>query len=217
MTLEEVLKGMEDEQKEVIQAELDKVKPLEEKIEKLESEKEDSETARGELEKKVEELEKAEPVKEVSTDEELIKSADPKIQELLKKAQDENEKLRKEQEEKAEQEKIEKAELRKEEITKEVEEFTNIGASKEDLVEIFSKIDSDKDLYDKVKTVLKADDEILKANKLTVQVGSTKEPVEKSADEELEEKAKEMVEKDGVTIEKARSIIIKSDPEKYMK
>ena len=208
MPIEEILKSLDEDNRKVIENELGKIPDLEKANSELRKSVE-------ELDGKIQELEKKEPPKE-ETDEDVIKSADPKVQEMLKKMQDENEKLKKEQEDRLEQEKIEKAELRKEAIKKEVEEFTNIGASKEDLVEIFSKIDADKDLYDKVKTVLKADDEALKSSNIMVQVGSQQEPVEKSVQEELEEKAQKLVEKDGITIEKARTIIMKSDPDKYL-
>jgi hypothetical protein len=210
MTLEEILKGMDEEQKKIVETELNKIPDLAQANSELRK-------ANDELETKVEELEKEEPAEDDKSVEEIVKSADPKIQEMLKKQSEELEKMKEDMEKRLEKEKIEKEELRKEEIKKEVEEFTNIGASKEDLVEIFSKIDSDKDLYDKVKTVLKADDEALKSSDIMVQVGSQKEPVKKSTEEELEDEAKKLVEKDGITIEKARSIVIKGDPDKYLK
>ena len=74
--LEEILEGMEKEDMKVIKDELSKVTELEGKFADLEK-------AKGEVDDKLVELEKVKPIKD-ETDEELIKSADPKIQKIAR-------------------------------------------------------------------------------------------------------------------------------------
>ena len=210
-TMEEILKSMEAEDVKIIEAEIAKVKDMEKDKGELKVQVEGLEKVKVELESKVEELEKKDPVDE--TDEELIKSADPKIQKMLEKAKIDAEeviKLKKEKEE-------EVVKARKVELTKEAELYPNLGSPVEDIVEIFSKIDGDEKTTGLVKGIFGAVNKALEGSELIKSVGSDKDPEEKTPEEELTEKATAMVEKDGITIEAAKSKIIKSNPDKYMK
>ena len=204
--LEDILKSMEEEDAKVVEAEIAKIKDVE-------IAKGELDVKVGELESKIEELEKKEPAVVDTSDEELIKSADPKIQKMLEKAKEteaEVEKLKKEKEE-------EVAKARKVELSKEAELYPNLGSPVEDIVEIFSKIDGDEKTTGLVKGIFSAVNTALEGNALIKSVGSEKDSEEKSPEDELMEKAEAMVEKDGITIEAAKTKIIKSDPDKYMK
>jgi len=209
--LEEILKGMEKEDVKVIKDEIDKIEVVEKAKSDIEGKFKDLEKAKGELESKVKELEKVKPAEE--TDEELIKSADPKIQEMLKNkkaVEDENEKLKKEKEDG-------EKELRKVELKKEAEEYPNLGSPVEDIVEIFSKLDGDEKTTELVKGIFGATNKALEGTNLLKSVGTDKDSDQKTPEEELNEKAEAMVEKDGITIELAKTKIMKSNPDKYMK
>jgi hypothetical protein len=202
-TIEEILKGMPEEDAKIVQVELDKIPVLEKD--------------KNDLSDKVSELEKSkpiEPVEEPSDEDTLIKSADPKIQEILKKAQEEA-KLNKEKAEQFEKEKKEEQEkLRKEEIKKEVSKYNNIGATEEDLVEIFSKMDQDKELLEKVIGILGSCNKALEGSALMKAVGSDGDPIVKTAVEEVEDKATELIKSDPkLTIEQARVQIYKQYPD----
>jgi len=213
MTLEEILKGLPEEDMKVIKVELDKIPDLEASNKDL-SEEVDK------LKKEVEIKKEIKPPAEdgAPSDEELLKSADPKIVEMLKKAQEEA-RVEKEKAEKLEKEKKEEQEkLRKEELKKEADKYGNIGATQEDLVEIFTAVDSNKEVMEKMQGILGAVNEALKDNKLMKSIGNSEDPVEKSAKDEVEEKAKALMEKnDKLTIEQARSQIFKSEPKLHQK
>lgn len=210
--LEEIMAELSKEDQSVVQVEIDKIKDVEMakgevdvKVKGLEKDKKD-------LESKVEELEKVKPVVDTS-DEELIKSADPKIQEMLEKAKEtdaENVQLKKDKED---GEKV----LREVELKKEAELYPNLGSPVEDIVEIFSKLDGDEKTIELIKGIFGAVNKALEGTELIKAIGTEKDPEEKSPEDELMEKAEAMVEKDGITIEAAKTKIIKSDPDKYMK
>ncbi len=207
--LEEILKGMEEEDAKVVKVEIDKIEVLEKDKEKLEKEK-------GELE---EEVKKSKKTKEpdVPSDEDLIKSADPKVQAILEKHK-EDAKVAKEEADKLKKEKDEEVKkARKVELKKEAEEYPNLGSPVEDIVEIFSVIDGDEKTTELVKGIFGAVNKALEGSGLLKSVGNDKDPKQKTSEEELMEKAEAMVEKDGITIEAAKTKIYQSDPEKYMK
>ena len=156
-------------------------------------------------------LKKEEP-KEEPVDE-LIKSADPKIQEYINKIKAESE-LNKADAEKAKLEKAEKdAELKKELISKEADMFPNIGATKEDLIKLFTNIE-DGETSKLLKAVLKADNEALTDNKMIKSVGVSGDPADKKASDEVEEKAQELIKSgEAKTIEIAKTKIYKKYPD----
>ena len=209
--LEEIMAELSKEDQSVVQAELDKIPDIETANGELKGQVETLEKEKGELTEKVEELKKVKPVVDTS-DEELIKSADPKIQEMLEKAkevEDENAKLKKEKEDG-------EAELRKAELTKEAEEYPNLGAPVEDIVEIFSAVEDNEKVTGLVKGILGAVNTALEGTELLKAVGNNKDPVVKSTEEELQEKAEAMVKEKGITIEAAKTEIMKTDLDKYM-
>ena len=206
--LKDILKGMEEEDAKVVEEKIEEDKGT---IEKLEGDVENLEKDKGDLEVKVKKLEKVEPKDE--TDEELIKSADPKIQKMLKgkkETEDENTKLKKEKEDG-------EKELRKAELSKEAEEYPNLGAPVEDIVEIFSAIDGDEKTTELVKGIFGAVNTALEGTELLKSVGKSGDPKEKAPEDELQEKAEAMVEKDGGTLEMAKTKMMKTDLDKYMK
>jgi len=206
-TLEEIMKSMEEEDSKVIKEEIEKI--TKDKDE-LGTKFKDLEKAKDEVDSKVIELEKVKPVEE--TDEELIKSADPKIQEMLKKAKEDAEEVIRLKKEKNE----EMVKARKVELSKEAELYPNLGSPVEDIVEVFSKLDGDEKTTELVKGIFGAVNKALEGTDLLKTIGSDKDPIVKSAEEELNEKAKAMVEKDGITIELAKTKIMKTNPDKYM-
>ena len=199
MTLEELYKEIGEDKAKLIK---DEIKAKEDKL--------------AEKDNTIKELEKnqKEPVKTEPTDEELLKSADPKIKDILEKAQKEA-KENKEKAEKLQKEKDETdAELKKEALSKEAEQFKNIGATKEDLVEIFTKVDPD--TLEKIKAVLSADNTALEGNPLNKAVGSDKDLDSKKTMEKVDEKAEELRKADpSLTKEQARTKVMKEDPKLY--
>jgi len=196
------------------------MKTFEELIKELS--KEDAKLVTDELkvkDEKIGELEKnqKEPAKKVEpSDEELLKSVDPKIRELVEKAQKDT----KEAKEKAD--KLEKAnkekedELKKEALSKEAEKLGNIGATKEELVEIFTKVEPE--ILEKIKAVLTADNTALEGNALIKAVGSDKDLGDKKAIDEIEEKAEELRKVEPkLTKEQARTKVLKENPDLYKK
>jgi len=206
--LEEIMAELSKEDQSVIQVELDKIEPLEKTNEELVKTNEELKKVEPVIEPVIE------PVKDGVTDEELIKSADPKIQEMLKKAKEvevENEKLKKEKVE-------EMAKARKAELSKEAEAYPNLGAPVEDIVEIFSSIDGDEKVTELVKGIFSAANTALEGSELIKTIGSNEDPVIKSVEEEVEEKAEELRKSDPkLTKEQAKTKVYESDPDKYMK
>ena len=215
--LEEIMAELSKEDQSVIQTEFDKIP--------------DVETANGELKKandelivKVEELEKAakvEPVVEPVVDDSedtLIKSADPKIVKILEKAK-EDVKEAKELAEKLQKEKDEElAKARKVELSKEAEAYPNLGSPVEDIVEIFSKLDGEKETLEKAKGILGAVNTALEGNALIKVIGTDKDPIAKTATEEVADAASELMKSDSkLTKEQAKAKVIRSNPSKYMK
>lgn len=205
MTLEELYKEIGEDKAKLIK---DEIKVKEDEL--------------VEKDKTIKELEKnqKEPVVTEPTDEELLKSVDPKIRERLEKAEreakeakDKSEQLQKEKDEKD-------VELKKEALSKEAEQFKNIGATKEDLVEIFTKIDKtgDTELMEKVKAILSADNTALEGNPLTKAKGSDKDSDGKKVTEEVEAKADELRKVNpNLTKEQAIAKVYKDNPELMQK
>ena len=212
-TFEELLKELSEEDAKVIK---EAVEGKDEKFIELEKTNKELEEANKELEKNQKDPEG----KEDEGKEDLLKNANPELQKMvedLKKEVMDNKKeadeLKKENEKKA-------VELRKEALSKEAEKFENIGATKEDLVEIFTKIDEtgDDELMEKIKAVLSADNTALEGNALVKAVGSDRDPVDKTATEEVEEKAQELMKSNKeLTIEQAKAKVVKSDSKLYDK
>ena len=205
--LEEIMAELSKEDQSVIQVELDKIEPLEKTNEELVKTNEELKKVEPVIEPVIE------PVKDGVTDEELIKSADPKIQEMLKKAKEVAEEVITLKKEKLE----ELAKARKVELKKEAEEYPNLGAPVEDIVEIFSKLDGDEKVTELVKGIFGAVNTALEGSELIKTIGSDKDPIEKSVEEQVDEKAEEFMKSDPtLTKEQAQLKVYKSDPNKYM-
>jgi hypothetical protein len=204
-TFEELMKELPDEDRTVVEGEIEKAKAemTEEQKKKMEEEK------AAWMKKEEENLKKDEPLE--TNAEELIKSADPKIQELVKKLQEDVDKSKGELEKVELEKKAKEDELKKELLSKEAEKYPNIGATKEDLVKILGSVDEDTSIL--IKAVLSADNEALKDNAIIKSVGSSGDGVDKTAKQEIEEKAQELAKAEKITIEKARTKIYKSEPE----
>jgi len=213
-TFEELIKELSDEDVKIVEKEIE---DKDTKFKDLEKIKKDLEKTNKDLEKNQKE---PDVKKEEKKDKDLLKSADPEIKEMIKKLEkdvkdnkEEADKLKKENEEK-------EKELRKEALSKEADKFGNIGATKEDLVEIFTKVaeTGDKELMEKIKAVLSADNTALEGNALIKSVGSDKDPEDKTAVEEIAEKAQELMKSDKkLTKEQAKAKVMKDDPKLYKK
>ena len=164
----------------------------------------------AEKDAQITELTKVEP-KKVDPDPEpkVIEKADPEIKAFVEKMQKEKDEMI---------EKLSKMEstLRKDRIEKEVSEFDKISA-KEELIEVLTDIDEKPDTVVKLKTILKAVNEALTQNTIMKTVGVDGEGKEEKVMETVDKKAKELVEKENITIEEARTRIFKSDPKLYEK
>jgi hypothetical protein len=228
MTFEELMKSLPEEDKKLVTDEIDKVKDEEIKKTKEElnkvlvkpagcsQEEWDAADMAGKLAlMKKEDLTKdcgdGGKKKDEPSDEDLIKSADPKIQELVKKLQEDNDKKAEELKKEKEEKDAKDAELKKELLNKEADKFPNIGAKKEDIVKILEK--SDEETSTLVKSIFAACNEALKDNVLMKSIGSGGDGDDKKASEKIEDMAKALV-KDGKakTIEIARTKVYKENP-----
>lgn len=159
---------------------------------------------------KISELEKVEPKKiESEPEQKVIEKADPEIKAFVEKMQKEKDEMI---------EKLSKMEstLRKDRIEKEVSEFDKISA-KDELIDVLTDIDDKPDTVIKLKTILKAVNEALSQNTIMKTVGVDGEGKEEKVMETVDKKAKELVEKEHITIEEARTRVFKSDPKLYEK
>jgi ATPase subunit of ABC transporter with duplicated ATPase domains len=159
---------------------------------------------------KISELEKVEPKKiESEPEQKVIEKADPEIKAFVEKMQKEKDEMI---------EKLSKMEstLRKDRIEKEVSEFDKISA-KNELIDVLTDIDDRPDTAIKLKTILKAVNEALSQNTIMKTVGVDGEGKEEKVMETVDKKAKELVEKEHITIEEARTRVFKSDPKLYEK
>ena len=158
-----------------------------------------------ELEKKEPEPVKVEPEPEVK----IIEKADPEIKAFVEKMQKEKDEM---------VEKIVKMEstLRKERIEKEVSDFDKISA-KEELIEVLTDIDDRPETVAKLKTILKAVNEAIDQGTIMKTVGADGEGKEEKVMETVDKRAKELMEKENITIEDARSRVFKADPKLYEK
>ena len=207
-TFEELMKELPEENKTVIEDEIEKVKTeAKTELEKAKAEMTDEQKKKMD-EEKANWMKKEEPVET----EDLIKSADPKLQELVKKLQEDGVKDKEELKKVQDEKDVKEAELKKELLSKEAEKYPNIGATKEDLVKILSNVDEDTSTL--IKAVLSADNEALKDNAIIKSVGSSGDGADKTAKQEIEEKASELVKSGNAkTIEIARTKVYKSEPE----
>jgi len=189
-TFEEIVKALPEDEQVIVTAEIEKVKAEAE-------------------------VKPIEPVVEKGTDpDELVKSADPKLQEMIKTIKESNEKLEKESEAKDAEIKKFQDDLKKESIEKTVSTFDRIASPKEDMVALYSKLDSETEGL--VTKIMKSVNEQLTAANIVKVIGSDSEGEQKSAEEIVEKEAKELMSKDSnLTLAQAKVKVIKTKPELY--
>jgi hypothetical protein len=190
-TFDEIVKALPEDEQAVVTAEIEKVK----------------EEAKP----------KEEPKGTASFDEaEVVKSADPKVQELIAKQKADLEKKDREAIEK--DEKIQKfeADLKKEKIEKSVATFDRIAVPKEEMVTLFAKLDEES--TNLVEKVMKSVNEQLTAANIVKVIGTDAEGEQLTAEATIEKEAKELMSKDSnLTLEKAKVKAVKNKPELYKK
>jgi hypothetical protein len=190
-TFEEIVKALPEDEQVVITAEIEKVK----------------EEAKPRDEKKPEGV--------ASFDEaEVVKSADPKVQELIAKQKEDLEKAQRESEaDKAEIKKFQD-DLKKERIEKTVATFDRIAVPKEEMVTLFTKLDNESAAI--VEKVMKAVNEQLTAANIVKVIGTDAEGEQLTAEATIEKEAKELMSKNtSLTLEGAKVKVIKTKPELY--
>ena len=188
-TFEEIVKALPEDEQVIVNAEIEKAKevakPIEPEIKTVEKETED-----------------------------IVKSADPKIQEMIKTIKESNEKLEKESEAKDVEIKKFQDDLKKEAIEKTVSTFDRIAVPKEEMVELFTKLDEEAEKI--VAKVMKSVNEQLTAANIVKVIGSDSEGEQLNAEATVEKEAKELMKSD-TKLTKAQAIVkvYKSKPELY--
>ena len=183
-TFEEIVKALPEDEQVIVNAEIEKAKEVAKPIE-------------PEIKKE---------------DEDIVKSADPKIQEMIKTIKESNEKLEKESEAKDAEIKKFQDDLKKEAIEKTVSTFDRIAVPKEEMVDLFTKLDEDAEKL--VTKIMKSVNEQLTAANIVKVIGSDSEGEQKSAKEQIEKDAIELMKND-TKLTKAQAIVkaYKSKPE----
>ncbi len=203
MDFNEIISKLKPEHAEVIQAELAKVKAEvpEEIAKELSDTKVELETLKVELEKFKEEAKKSkEPVQEENF-EEVLKNLDPAVQKVFKSLQAQKEaaeQIAKQlQEQKEEEEAIAKARALK-----------ALPVEEEKLVQVVKGVSDD--VYEILKSVAK----VLEESNLFEEIGKSNAGTT-DAWSKIEKKAEEIAKRDGITMEKAISVVINENPELY--
>ena len=203
MDFNEIISKLKPEHAEVIQAELAKAKAEvpEEIAKELSDTKVELETLKVELEKFKEEAKKSkEPVQEENF-EEVLKNLDPAVQKVFKSLQAQKEaaeQIAKQlQEQKEEEEAIAKARALK-----------ALPVEEEKLVQVVKGVSDD--VYEILKSAAKALEESI----LFEEIGKS-DTGTIDAWSKIEKKAEEIAKRDGITVEKAISVVINENPELY--
>ncbi len=203
MDFNEIISKLKPEHAEVIQAELAKAKAEvpEEIAKELSDTKVELETLKVELEKFKEEAKKSkEPVQEENF-EEVLKNLDPAVQKVFKSLQAQKEaaeQIAKQlQEQKEEEEAIAKARALK-----------ALPVEEEKLIQVVKGVSDD--VYEILKSVAK----VLEESDIFEEIGkSDTDTID--AWSRIEKKAEEIAKRDGITVEKAISVVINENPELY--
>ena len=203
MDFNEIISKLKPEHAEVIQAELAKAKAEvpEEIAKELSDTKVELETLKVELEKFKEEAKKSkEPVQEENF-EEVLKNLDPAVQKVFKSLQAQKEaaeQIAKQlQEQKEEEEAIAKARALK-----------ALPVEEEKLVQVVKGVSDD--VYEILKSVAK----VLEESDIFEEIGKSNAGTT-DAWTKIEKKAEEIAKRDGITVEKAISVVINENPELY--
>ena len=203
MDFNEIISKLKPEHAEIIQAEIAKAKaevPAEVAAE-LSNTKEALEKTKAELEKIKEEIKKSKESAQEENFEEILKNLDPVVQKAFKSLQA--------QKEAAEQVVKQLTEQRKEE-----EAIAKAKALKALPVEEDKLIQVVKSVSDDVYEILKSAAKILEESNLFEEIGKSGTGTT-DAWSKIEKKAEEIAKRDGITIEKAISVVINENPELY--
>ena len=203
MDFSEIISKLKPEHAEVIQAELAKAKAEvpEEIAKELSDTKAELETVKAELEKFKEEVKKSKEPTQEENFEEVLKNLDPAVQKVFKSLQAQKEaaeQLAKQlKEQKEEEEAIAKARALK-----------VLPVEEEKLVQVVKGVSDD--VYEILKSVAK----VLEESDIFEEIGKSNAGTT-DAWSRIEKKAEEIAKRDGITLEKAISVVINENPELY--
>jgi len=185
-TYDEILKALPEDEQAIVKAEIEKIK-------------EEAKPKEG-----------TKPKEGVASfdEAEIVKSADPKIQELI-------EKMKADGEQNATELKKMREEIKKEKVEKTVSQFDKLVASKDELTSLFTKADDETAAT--LEKVFKAANEQLKDSVVMKEVGSGGGGDESNIEEQVEKEAQELKKSENITIEQARVKVWKKDPTRYAK
>ena len=203
MDFSEIISKLKPEHAEVIQAELAKAKAEvpEEIAKELSDTKKALEESKAELEKFKEEVKKSKEPTQEENFEEVLKNLDPAVQKVFKSLQAQKEaaeQIAKQlQEQKEEEEAIAKARALK-----------VLPVEEEKLVQVVKGVSDD--VYEILKSVAK----VLEESDIFEEIGKSNAGTT-DAWSRIEKKAEEIAKRDGITLEKAISVVINENPELY--
>ena len=191
-TFDEIVKALPEDEQVIVNAEIEK--------------------AKTEAEAKPKEVK---PQGVASFDEaEVVKSADSKVQEIIAKQKEDLETIKKENEAKDVEIKKFQEDLKKEAIEKTVATFDRIAIPKEEMVDLFVKLDEDSTKL--VEKIMKSVNEQLTAANIVKVIGTDAEGEQLTAEATVEKEAKELMIKE-TSLTKAQAIVkvYKSKPDLY--
>lgn len=194
-TFDEIVKALPEDEQVVVNAEIEKVK--------------------AEAKPKEEDEPKGKPQGVASFDEaEVVKSADPKVQEIIAKQKEDLEKVEKESKEKDETIKKFQEDIKKEAIEKTVSTFDRIAVPKEEMVGLFTKLDAE--TSNLVEKVMKSVNEQLVSANIIKVIGTDAEGEQLNAEATVEKEAKELMKSDTkLTLAQAKVKVIRTKPDLY--
>jgi|LSQX01.2.fsa_nt_gb hypothetical protein len=205
MDFNEIISKLKPEHAEIIQAELAKAKTEvpEEIAKELSDTKIELEATKAELEKIKEEVKKSKEPAQEENFEEILKSLDPAVQKAFKTLQ-------------AQKEAAEQVAKQLKEQKEEEEAIAKAKALKALPVEEDKLLQVVKGISDDVYEILKSAAKVLEESDIFEEVGKGKGDASTiDAWSKIEKKAKEIAKRDGITVEKAISVVINENPELY--
>lgn len=205
MDFNEIISKLKPEHAEVIQEEIAKAKAEvpEEIAAELSDTRTELETVKAELEKFKEEAKKSKEPTQEGNFEEVLKNLDPAVQKVFKSLQ-------------AQKEAAEQIAKQLKEQKEEEEAIAKAKALKALPVEEDKLIQVVKSVSDDVYEILKSAAKVLEESNIFEEVGKGKGNTGSiDAWSRIEKKAEEVAKRDGITIEKAISVVINENPELY--
>ena len=203
MDFSEIISKLKPEHAEVIQAELAKAKAEvpEEIAKELSDTKKALEESKAELEKIKEEVKKSKEPAQEENFEEILKNLDPAVQKVFKSLQ-------------AQKEAAEQVAKQLTEQKEEEEAIAKARALKVLPVEEEKLVQVVKGISDDVYEILKSAAKVLEESNLFEEIGKSNAGTT-DAWTRIEKKAEEIAKRDGITLEKAISVVINENPELY--